>query len=333
MTHINDTDSAPQAQEQTARGPQPWERDLLEKVLLESLTEQRRARRWNVFFKVSLLVYLGLAFWLASAPFSESPLSAGKGKHTAVVDITGVIMDGADSNAETVIDGLNDAVKDKGTKGVILRMNSPGGSPVQSAYIYAEIRRVKAEHPDLPVYAVVEDICASGCYYIAAAADKIFINPSSIVGSIGVIMNGFGFVDTLSKLGVERRLMTAGAHKAVLDPFSPVNPEEKQHIQGLIDTVHRQFIDAVKQGRGERLKDGEHPELFSGLVWTGDAGIALGLADAAGSPREVAKNDIGAEKLVNFTPRKNLLDRLTHNMGTAAGKMLQGAVATKLRLE
>jgi protease IV len=324
MTTTNDT---------PPHTPQPWERELLEKVLLESLNEQRRARRWSVFFKVSLLVYLGLAFWLTSAPFSESPLSAGIGKHTAVVDITGLIMDGADSNAETVIDGLSDAVKDKGTKGVILRMNSPGGSPVQSAYIYAAIRRVKAEHPDLPLYAVVEDVCASGCYYIAAAADKIFVNPSSIIGSIGVIMNGFGFVDTLDKLGVERRVMTAGAHKAILDPFSPVKPEEKQHIQGLIDTVHRQFIDAVKQGRGERLKADEHPELFSGLIWTGSASIELGLADALGSPRDVAKDAIGAEKLVNFTPRENLLDRLTHKMGSAAAKTLHSELAAKLRLE
>lgn len=324
MTTTNDT---------PPRAPQSWERDLLEKVLLESLNEQRRARRWNVFFKVSLLIYLGLAFWLASAPFSESPLSAGKGKHTAVVDIAGVIMDRADTNAESVIDGLKDAVKDKNTQGIILRMNSPGGSPVQSAYIYEAIRRVKAEHPDLPMYAVVEDICASGCYYIAAAADKIFVNPSSIVGSIGVIMSNFGFVDTLNKLGVERRVMTAGAHKAILDPFSPVKPEEKQHIQGLIDTVHRQFIDAVKQGRGDRLKADEHPEVFSGLVWTGDRGIELGLADAVGSPRDVAKDAIGAEKLVNFTPRETLLDRLTSKMGSVAGKTLHNELAGKLMLE
>ena len=324
MTTTNETPPRP---------PQPWERDLLEKVLLESLNEQRRARRWNVFFKVSLLVYLGLAFWLASAPFSEIPLSAGKGKHTAVVDISGVIMDSADTNAETVIDGLKDAIKDKNTQGVVLRMNSPGGSPVQSAYIYDAIRRIKAEHPDLPLYAVVEDMCASGCYYIAAAADKIFVNPSSIVGSIGVIMNGFGFVDTLDKLGVELRVLTAGAHKAILDPFSPVKPEERQHIQALIDTVHRQFIDAVKQGRGDRLKAEEHPELFSGLVWTGNQGIELGLVDAVGSARDVAKDAIGAEKLVNFTPHENLLDRLTSKMGAAAGKTLHNELAGKLRLE
>lgn len=315
------------------RTPQPWERELLEKVLLESLTEQRRARRWNVFFKLVLVVYLGLAFWLIGDSFTESPLTAAKGKHTAVVDIAGVIMDSADSNADAVIDGLEDAVKDRDTQGVILRMNSPGGSPVQSSYIYDAVRRIRAEHPDLPFHAVVEDICASGCYYIAAAADKIYVNPSSIVGSIGVIMNGFGFVDTLDKLGVERRVLTAGEHKAILDPFSPINPEEKQHIQGLIDTIHRQFIDAVKQGRGERLQMDGHPELFSGLVWTGDKSIELGLADAVGSTRDVAKDTIGAEKLVNFTPRENFLDRLTGKMGAVAGKTVHDELLGKLRLE
>lgn len=301
-----------------------WEREVLEKVLMAAVDEQRRTRRWGIFFKLLLLGYVAVVSLLLWHPFKDgSPIVDGA-QHTAVIDIAGVILEGADTSADMVIDGLQAAVEDSRTKGIILRMNSPGGSPVQSAYIYDEVRRVKKEHPDLPIHAVVEDICASGCYYIAAAADKIFVNASSIVGSIGVIMNGFGFVETLNKLGVERRVMTAGAHKAILDPFSPVKPDEQQHVQGVIDNVHRLFIDAVKQGRGARLKD--NPDLFSGLLWSGEQGIPLGLADALGTTRGVAKEVIGAEELVNFTPRENLLDRLAQRMGASAGRMLHSLV-------
>lgn len=301
-----------------------WEREALEKVLMASVEEQRRTRRWGLFFKLALLAYLAVATLLFWHPFKDGAPIVDGGRHTAVIDVSGIILQGADTSADKVIDGLEAAVEDQHTKGIILRMNSPGGSPVQSAYIYDAVRQVKKEHPDMPIHAVVEDICASGCYYIAAAADKIFVNASSVIGSIGVIMNGFGFVNTLDMLGVERRLMTAGAHKAILDPFSPIKPDEQKHVQNVIDNVHRLFIDAVKQGRGKRLKD--DPDLFSGLIWSGEQGIPLGLADAMGTTRGVAKEVIGAEELVNFTPQDNLLDRLAQRMGASLGHSLHSLV-------
>lgn len=312
--------------------PPPWERQLIEKVVLEALNEQRRSRRWGVFFKLVLLLLAGGALLLSALPLAELPFTQ-PGKHTALVDVGGVILDGAESNAETVIDALEDALADPGTQGVLLRLNSPGGSPVQASVIHDAIRRAREAHPEIPIHAVVGDICASGCYFIAAAADKIFVNPASVVGSIGVIMNGFGFVDSLTKLGVERRVMTAGAHKALLDPFAPVRPEEKQHLQRLIDTIHRQFIDAVQKGRGERLKSRDHPELFSGLIWTGDQAIELGLVDALGTARDVAREVIGAEEMVNFTPRENLLDRLAQQIGATGGDALRHALRQGLNLE
>ena len=301
----------------------PWERDILEKLVFASVTEQRRTRRWGIFFKLLLAGYLGVALWLVAKPFDGKKHSDAKG-HTAVVDVTGMIADGSESNADKIIEGLRDAIEDKGTKGIVLRMNTPGGSPVQSAYVYEEIRRLKKEHPELPIHAVVSDLCASGGYYIASATDKIFVSPASVIGSIGVIMNGFGFVDAMSKLGVERRLVTAGEHKALLDPFSPVSEPEKAHIQGVINGIHRQFIDAVKQGRGDRLKN--QPDLFSGLVWTGDEGIKLGLADEVGDVRSVAKNVIGAEEVVNFTVRERLIDRVSQRIGSSVGHTLQQAL-------
>ena len=208
-------------------------------------------------------------------------------------------------------------------------MNTPGGSPVQSAYIYEEILQIKKENPDLPIYAVVSDICASGGYYIASAADKIYVNQASIIGSIGVIMDGYGFVEILKKLGIERRLMTAGKNKALLDPFSPVNEQEKQHIQVLLAQVHKQFIDAVKHGRGDRLKD--NGNLFSGLIWTGAESIKLGLVDAIGNDDYVAKEIIGAEKLVNFTPREHIFDRLVGRMGASFGQKITSFFQMQLR--
>jgi len=307
-----------------------WERETLEKVLLASVNEQRRARIWGFAFKGAILVYLIVVAVLAFRPSDGFFGKAASKEHTAVVDVAGTIAEGNPSDADNLIEGLRDAVKDKGTKGVILRMNSPGGSPVQAAYVYEEIRRIKQEKPALPIYAVVSDLCASGCYYIAAAADKIYVHPSSVVGSIGVIMNGFGFVETMQRLGVERRLMTAGEHKALLDPFSPVNEAEKQHLQGVIDSVHRQFINAVKQGRGDRLK--ETPDTFSGLVWNGEQAIGLGLADATGDARSVAKDVIGQKETVNFTPRERLIDRITHRLGASLGASLASAAGLEFRL-
>ncbi|QXP83567.1 signal peptide peptidase SppA [Methylococcus sp. ANG] len=323
-------DSTPQSSTESARPASGWERELLEKLLLEALVEQRKARRWNLAFRAFLIAAVGLGFVLAFKPLSQDGLSGPGKTHTAVVDVIGTIAEGSEIDADTIIEGLRDAAEAKGVKGIVLRMNTPGGSPVQSAYVYDEIRRIKKEHPALPVYAVVSDVCASGGYYIASATDKIFVNPASIVGSIGVIMNGFGFVGTLEKLGVERRVMTAGDHKAILDPFGPVDPAEKQHVQQLLNAVHQQFIAAVKAGRGDRLKD--RPEIFSGLVWTGAEGIELGLVDAVGELHQVAETVIGAKEIVNYSHRETLLDRIAQQLGTSLGAALTNLSTSSPRL-
>jgi protease-4 len=303
-----------------------WERDILSKLALAAVTEQTRARRWSVFFKSLIFIYLFAVFGMAIYPKLKMDIGVDSKYHTAVIDVVGVIADGKEANATDIIESLRDAVKDKGTKGIILHSNSPGGSPVQSAYVYEEIRNIKKAHPELPIYAVVSDMCASGCYYIASASDKIFVNPSSLIGSIGVLMDGFGFVDIMQKMGVERRLLTAGAHKAMLDPFSVAKADETKYMQGLLDQVHQQFISAVKAGRGDRLQ--ETPDMFSGLVWTGEAGVKLGIADGFGNDDYVAKDIIGAEKLVDFTKQGSFLDKMTGKLGTsfgqAIGSLLQG---------
>ncbi|MGZ8200055.1 MAG: S49 family peptidase, partial [Methylosarcina sp.] len=232
-----------------------WERAIIEKLALAAVNEQTRARRWGIFFKSLIFIYLIVLAVMMMYPRIKEGFGVDNQYHTAVVDVVGMIAEDKEASAESIIEGLRNAVEDKNTKGIILHANSPGGSPVQSAYVYDEIRKIKKEHPHLPVYAVVSDICASGCYYIAAASDKIFVNQASLIGSIGVLMDGFGFVETLEKLGIERRVLTAGTHKALLDPFSPPKEEETRFMQSLLDQVHQQFISAVKAGRGERLKD------------------------------------------------------------------------------
>lgn len=291
-----------------------WEQAVLEKLAFAAVEEQKKTRRWGIFFKFLTFVYLAVAIGLLAYPRLETDISTEQG-HAAVVDVLGMIAEGEAANADTIIEGLRDAIKDKNTKGIILNINSPGGSAVQSAYVYDEIRRQKAEHPDMPIYAVVSDMCASGGYYIASAADKIYVSQASLIGSIGVIMNGFGFSNVLEKLGVERRLLTAGEHKALMDPFSPLNQQESQHMQGLLNQVHQQFINAVKQGRGNRLK--ESPEMFSGLVWNGEDGVKLGLADDFGSVDSVARTVLGTEEKLNFTPREQLIDRLAGKFGAS----------------
>jgi|WetSurSiteA1Bulk_404760.scaffolds.fasta_scaffold00003_6 protease IV len=303
-----------------------WEREVLEKVALAAITEQTRARRWGVFFKVLTFGYLAILLGVALYPNMKKEIGVDGKEHTAVIDIVGVIAEGKDVNADNVIKSLRAAVKDKNTKGIILHSNSPGGSPVQSAYIYEEIRNIKKLNPKLPIYAVVSDMCASGCYYIASATDKIFVSPASLVGSIGVIMDGFGFVDTMKTLGVERRLITAGAHKAMLDPFSPPKADETQYMQNLINQVHQQFITAVKDGRGNRLK--ETPDMFSGLVWTGEEGVKLGVADAFGNDSSVAKDQIGADRLVDFTESEEFFDKLIGKMGASFAHAISSALQT-----
>ncbi len=306
-----------------------WEKALVEKLAFAAINEQKTARRWGIFFKLLTFAYLVAVLGVATYPQIKSGIIGSSGKpHAAIVDVQGMIAQGEGASASNVIEGLHDAIKDKNTKGIILNINSPGGSPVQSAYIFEEIRRLKKLHPDMPIYSVVSDICASGGYYIASASDKIYVNQASILGSIGVIMNGFGFTGVMDKFGVERRLLTSGSHKAMLDPFSPVKEQETKHMQSQLDQVHQQFIAAVREGRGDRLNEAEAPELFSGLVWTGAEGVKLGLADGFGSIDSVARDVFGTEETVNFTPQEHLIDKLAGKLGTtfahAISSMLKG---------
>jgi protease-4 len=299
-------------------GKEGWERDLLNKVVMGSLTETRRTRRWGIFFKSLTFIYLFTLLAMV-LPDKLSDASTGGGKeHTALIEINGVIAADAQASADNIVTGLRDAFDDEGTKGVILRINSPGGSPVQAGYVNDEINRLKAAHPDIPVYAVVVDVCASGGYYIAVAADKIYADKGSIVGSVGVLINSFGFVDTMERLGVERRLMTAGEHKGILDPFSPASDYDKQHVQGMLDQLHQQFIKVVKDGRGTRLADDDR--LFSGLFWSGEEGVKLGLIDGLASSSYVAREIIGVENIVNFTPKKEPWELFAEQLGAGAVK-------------
>ena len=294
-----------------------WERKLLEQLALDALKEKRRARRWGVFFKLLMAVYFFTLLYLARF---HAPTPIVPEEHTALVDLQGVIAPDTEASADNIVSGLRAAFEAKHSQGVILRINSPGGSPVQARYIYDEIHRLREKYPDKKLYAVVSDVCASGGYYVAAAADEIYVDKASIVGSIGVRMDGFGFVEAIDKLGIERRLLTAGEHKGFLDPFLPARKDDIEHVQGLLDDIHRQFIAAVKEGRGERLKD--DPRLFSGLIWTGDQGVELGLADGFGSASYVAREIIGAEEIIDYTPRPDFLERFSRGMGVALGRTL-----------
>ena len=296
-----------------------WERDLISKVAMAAVVEQRRARRWGIFFKLLFFAYLLASLILVYMAMNGSS-SMSSERHTAVISVDGLIAASTEASASKITTGLRAAFKNSDTAGVILRINSPGGSPVQAGQIYDEIMRLRKAHPDIPVYAVVTDVCASGGYYIAAAAQEIYANKASVVGSIGVRADGFGFVEAMQKLGIERRLYTAGDNKALLDPFAPQKPEDIQHMQGLLDEIHRQFIDAVKTGRGERL--GKHRELFSGLVWTGSESVELGLVDGLGSLRYVAEELIGADKLRDYTLRSSWLDRILTRIKLRIGQWL-----------
>ena len=292
------------------------DRKLLEKLAFVAVNEQKRTRRWGIFFKLLMFAYLATILYLYSP---DTDLKAGaSGKHTALVDLRGVIAADQEANADDVVTGLRDAFEDDNTAGVILRINSPGGSPVQAGYINDEIGRLRKEYPDTPFYVVISDVCASGGYYIAAAADKIYADKASIVGSIGVRMDGFGFVEAIEKLGVERRLLTAGEHKGFLDPFQPVKQEDVQQVQNLLDDIHNQFIEVVRTGRGERLK--ENDNLFSGYVWTGEQAIDLGLVDELGSAGYVAREVIGEETIVDYTVSEDWLTKFGKRFGTALGR-------------
>ena len=304
-----------------------WERSVLEKLALSAIQEQRRSRHWSILFKTLGFLYLFIVLFLAAGWFGSDGVSIKE--HTALVDLQGVIASDQ-ASADSVIASLQGAFEDKKTKGVILRINSPGGSPVQAGQIYDEIRRLRALHPKIPLYAVVDDICASGGYYVAVGADKIFVDKASIVGSIGVLMDGFGFTQTMQKLGVERRLLTAGENKGFLDPFSPVDPKQAAFAKQMLEEIHGQFIGVVREGRGKRLQ--ETPEMFSGLVWSGEKSIQLGLADALGNVESVARDVIKAEDIVDYTQREGLAARLASRLGASAAKALMPFEQAGVRL-
>ncbi|WAG80750.1 signal peptide peptidase SppA [Metapseudomonas furukawaii] len=295
---------------------------LLERAVLAGVQEQRRARRWGIFFKLLTFLYLFIALLLLS-PALDLQKTAARGEvHTALVEVRGMIADEEAASADNIVTALRAAFEDSKTKGVVLRINSPGGSPVQSGYIYDEIRRLRDEHKDIKVYAVISDLGASGAYYIASAADEIYADKASLVGSIGVTAASFGFVDAMGKLGVERRVYTSGEHKAFLDPFQPQKPEETEFWQGVLKTTHQQFIESVKRGRGDRLKVSEHPELFSGLVWSGEQALELGLVDKLGNASFVAREVIGAKDIVDYTVQESPFDRFSKKFGTAVAERL-----------
>lgn len=294
-----------------------WERQALEKVALAAVHEQRKSRQWGIFFKALTFLYLFIILFAFMGWMGDGEKVLGK--HSALIDMQGIIASD-EVSADMIISGLQSAFEDKHTQGVILRINSPGGSPVQAGQIHDEIKRLRAKYPSTPLYVVVDDICASGGYYVAAAADKIFVDKASIVGSIGVLMDGFGFTRAMDKLGIERRLLTAGENKGFLDPFSPANPEQEAYAKQMLEEVHQQFIDVVRKGRGKRLK--EAPEMFSGLVWSGARSIELGLADAFGSADYVAREVIKVENIVDFTPQDDLASRLADKLGIGMAKAL-----------
>lgn len=293
---------------------------LLEKIALAGLQEQRRARRWGIFFKLLAFIYLFGAVFLFSPALKK--VVGGGAEHTALIELKGAISDDKAASADNLVTALRTAFDDSTAKAVLLRINSPGGSPVQSGYVYDEIKRLRKLHPDKKVYAVITDLGASGAYYVASAADEIYADKSSLVGSIGVTAASFGFVGSMEKLGVDRRVYTSGEHKAFLDPFQPPKEEETRFWQQVLDTTHQQFIDAVKAGRGDRLKVAEHPELFSGLIWSGEQALQLGLIDGLGSASFVAREKIGAEKLVDFTVKQSPLDRFSKRFSSQVAEQL-----------
>ena len=312
----------------TSGGDGRWERETLEKLVFQTLKEQRSQRRWRIFMRLLWLSFFGVLIWLVYQSGRLTP--APSTPHTAVVEIRGAIAAGSEASADQVIGSLRAAFEDSGSRGVVLLINSPGGSPVQAGIINDEIHRLKQLHAK-PIYAVVGDTCASAAYYIASAADEIYVNKASIVGSIGVLMDGFGFTGLMEKVGVERRLMTAGENKAFLDPFSPQDADQRAYIQGMLDEIHRQFIEVVKKGRGERLQ--EDAGVFTGLIWSGQQAVKIGLADGLGTLDSVARDLIQAEDIVDYTQRENLGLRLVRSLGASIGEgAVRAAAATGYQL-
>lgn len=333
MSNDNDQFNQPQSwQASTPPTPTPvpkkdgWEREVLEKLAFATLKEQRARRRWGIFFKFITLVLIAFALWTGLGPTVAEMENVGP--HTALVKIDGTIEAKGAGDAETVISALTKAYADPGSVGIILQINSPGGSPVQAGIINDEITRLRKQYPQKPLYVVVNEICASGGYYIAAAADRIYVNKASIVGSIGVLMDGFGFTGAMEKLGVERRLLTAGENKGFLDPFSPQTETQKSYAQGMLNEIHQQFIDVVRKGRGKRLK--ETPEIFSGLFWSGAKSVELGLTDGFGTVESVARDEFKSTNIVDYTQREGLSDRVLKKLGAAAGESAVKAISEKV---
>ena len=320
----NEPAAAGRTPRQTAADEPNWERAALERIALAAVNEQRAARRWRIFFRFLFLGVLIVVAW-AVLDFSGEKVATSSGRHTALVTLDGEISSDTNANAEDIDAALASAFDDAGTAGVVLRCNSPGGSPVQAGIIYREIRRLRAKYPSIPLYVVVSDMCASGGYYAAAAADKIYVDKASIVGSIGVLMDGFGFTGLMDKLGIQRRMRTSGENKGFYDPFSPDTPKMDEHAQKMLDEIHAQFIDAVKQGRGKRLQ--ESPDIFSGLFWTGEKSVELGLADGFGDTDYVAREIIKAPDVVDYTVKESITDRVARKFGAAVGSGAVHAMA------
>lgn len=306
---------------------QQWQQDVINRLAFAALNEQKKSRRWKIFFVLLFISYLFLLYFTAFVNTDSARASIISNKHTALIEVNGVIAADQSASADNIVTGLRNAFQNEKVSGIILRINSPGGSPVQSGYVYDEISRLRKQYPGTKVYAVISDIGASGGYYIAAAADEIYADKASLVGSIGVIMNSFGFTEAIDKLGVERRLYTAGESKGFLDPFSPEKQEEVQHVEGMLNNIHQQFIETVKQGRGDRLSD--DPKIFSGLIWTGEESLELGLIDGLGSSSYVAREVIEAENIVDYTPQPDFFERFTRQLGAA----MAGTMSKTLGLE
>jgi len=327
----NQSPAAQSAASRTGSAKEGWEREMLEKLAFASLKEQRARRRWGIFFKLATLAIVGYVLWAGFGP-DVSEMEA-TGPHTALIRIDGTIETKGAGDADNVISALTKAYENPSSVGIILEINSPGGSPVQAGIINDEMMRLRKKYPNKPLDVVVGDMCASGGYYIAAAANRIYVNKASIVGSIGVLMDGFGFTGAMEKLGVERRLLTAGANKGFLDPFSPLSESQKQYAQTMLNEIHQQFIDTVRQGRGKRLK--ETPEMFSGLFWTGAKAVDMGLADGFGTVNSVARDEFKTSRIVDYTQRDALSDRVLKKfgaaMGTAAVKTISEQTMPSLR--
>lgn len=310
-------------------GGKEWQ--LIEKLLLNANKEQVRARRWGIAFKLLTFLYLFALLLLLSPAWQADGIPHAGGVHTALVDVQGIIAEGELAGADNIVKGLRNAFADKNTKGIILRINSPGGAPVQAGYVYDEIKRLRGLYPNIKLYAVIGDLGASGGYYIAAAADEIYADKASLVGSIGVISASFGFTGAMERLGIERRVFTAGESKAFLDPFSPMKEQDTEFWKGVLNVTHQQFIERVKAGRGDRL--GDDPKLFSGLIWSGEQALQLGLVDGLASPGYVAREIIGAEDIVDFTPKLSPFEQFADRLGVSMGKTLASYFGTNHQVD